>query len=376
MTENNRKYPDISFIDTDTELLVNSLIKSYEMFAGRTLYPADPTRLFILWVADIIIQERVIIDESAKQNIPRYAEGEYLDSLAEIFKDVYRLEEKPAKTTFRFYQSTILPSQQIVPKGTRVTVDGEITFKTIEDLYIKAGELYGDVLAVCQTAGEIGNDFIPGQITQIIDLFPYYEKVENITTSAGGTERETDESFYERMRESVESFSTAGPEGAYIYHAKTASSQVADVSATSPERGVVDVRVLLRDGELPGKEVLKDVETAISADNTRPLTDFITVSAPEVVLFNIGFTYYIPKPSANSGTVIAEEVEKAVNEYKKWQTEKMGRDINPSYLISLLMKTGIKRVEVTSPIHAVVEENKVAALQNTPSIINGGVEDE
>lgn len=71
MTESNRNYPNISFVDTDTETLVNSLIKSYGMFTGRTLYPADPTRLFILWIADIIIQERVIIDESAKQNVPR-----------------------------------------------------------------------------------------------------------------------------------------------------------------------------------------------------------------------------------------------------------------------------------------------------------------
>lgn len=375
MTESNRNYPNISFVDTDTETLVNGLINSYEMFTGRTLYPADPTRLFILWIADIIIQERVIIDESAKQNVLRYAEGENLDSLAELFKDTYRLEAEAAKTTFRFYLSTALATQQIVPAGTRVTVDGEITFETTENLYIKAGELHGDVAAICQTVGTIGNDFIPGQITQIIDLFPYYEKVENITTSAGGTEEETDEAFYERMRESVESFSTAGPEGAYIYHAKTASSQVADVSVSSPERGVVDVRVLLKDGELPGEEVLNEVKAAISADKTRPLTDSVTVSAPDIVYFDIDFTYYIPAPSANSGTIIAQEIDSAITEYQKWQTEKMGRDVNPSYLISLLMKTGVKRVDVRSPVHTVIDRNKVAVLQNS-NVINGGVEDE
>lgn len=89
-----RKYPDIEFVDTDTDTLINSLIRSYELFTGRTLYPADPVRLFILWIADIIIQERINIDFSAKQNIPRYAEGEYLDSLAELFKNTYILQQR------------------------------------------------------------------------------------------------------------------------------------------------------------------------------------------------------------------------------------------------------------------------------------------
>ena len=42
MTATNRSYPDISFVETDTEAIVNALIQSYEKFTGRTLYPADP----------------------------------------------------------------------------------------------------------------------------------------------------------------------------------------------------------------------------------------------------------------------------------------------------------------------------------------------
>ena len=94
MTDNVRNYPDIHFVDTDTETLVNELIRSYEEYSGRTLYPADPMRLVILWMASAMIQERVNLDFSARQNVPRYAEGEFLDSLAEIFKDTYRLDRK------------------------------------------------------------------------------------------------------------------------------------------------------------------------------------------------------------------------------------------------------------------------------------------
>ena len=68
--------PDVEFVDTNTEHLVNKLITQYEKMIGRTLYPADPVRAFILWIASVIIQERILINESAKQNLPRYATGE------------------------------------------------------------------------------------------------------------------------------------------------------------------------------------------------------------------------------------------------------------------------------------------------------------
>ena len=369
MTQQNRGYPEISFVNTDTDTLVNALVKSYEKFTGRTLYPADPVQKFILWIADIIIQERILIDESAKQNVPRYAQGVYLDSLAEIFKDAYRLQPQAAATTFRFYLSTALPYQHLIPIGTRVAVDGNIVFETTETLYIDAGKQSGDVPAICQQVGEIGNGFVPGQITQLVDVFPYYDRVENITVSAGGAEQETDSAFYERMRESMESFSTAGPSGAYIYHAKTASPLVADVAALSP------IRVLLRDGELPTEEVLQEVQAQLSADKVRPLCDFVQVSAPDTVPLNIDATYYIPKPSQNSAAVITADVEKAVQDYIRWQTEKMGRDINPSVFVSYLMKTGIKRVVVRQPEYTVVPESEVAAL-NQCNVSSGGVEDE
>lgn len=73
--------PEVEFVDTNTEALVNKLIAGYEEITGRTLYPADPVRAFILWLASVLVQERVQINESAKQNLPRYAVGKNLDSL-------------------------------------------------------------------------------------------------------------------------------------------------------------------------------------------------------------------------------------------------------------------------------------------------------
>lgn len=375
MTTKVREYPDIHFVDTDTNTVVNALIQSYEAFTGRTLYPADPARLFILWVADIIIQERVNIDFSARQNVPRYAEGEYLDSLAELFKDAYRLEPEKAKTTLRFTLSIPLEVATIVPAGTRVTVDGEIIFQTLQALTIPAGDLFGDVEAECQTAGEIGNGFVPGQITQLIDIFPYFGSVENVSESDGGADEESDTAFYERMRESVETFSTAGPLGAYEYYAKSASALIVDVKATSPEPGEVDVRVLLSGGQLPGEEILKEVLDILNADKVRPLTDHVTVAAPETVPYDIDFTYWTQEGGAIGDDKVAENIAAAVRTFKEWQGAKMGRDVNPSYLISLLMQAGAKRVKVRSPVDTVVPDNAVAVIGET-AVVNGGAENE
>lgn len=375
MTTKVREYPDIHFVDTDTNTLVNALIQSYEAFTGRTLYPADPARLFILWVADIIIQERVNIDFSARQNVPRYAEGEYLDSLAELFKDAYRLEPEKAKTTLRFTLSIPLEVATIVPAGTRVTVDGEIIFQTMNALTIPAGDLFGDMEAECQTAGEIGNGFVPGQITQLIDIFPYFGSVENVSESDGGADEESDAAFYERMRESVETFSTAGPLGAYEYYAKSASALIVDVKATSPEPGEVDVRVLLSGGQLPGEEILKEVLDILNADKVRPLTDHVTVAAPDTVPYDIDFTYWTQEGGAVSDEKVAENIAAAVRTFKEWQGAKMGRDVNPSYLISLLMQAGAKRVKVRSPVDTVVYDNAVAVIGET-TVVNGGAESE
>lgn len=375
MATNARGYPEISFVDTDTETLVNELIQSYEMFTGRKLYPADPARLFILWIADIIIQERVNIDFSAKQNLPRYAEGEYLDSVAEIFKDAYRLEPEKAQTTLRFTLSIAREVPTAIPAGTRATVDGDIIFATLEKLTIPAGSMNGDVAAECQTAGKIGNGFIPGQINQLIDIFPYFGSVENTTESAGGADEESDTAFYERMRESVETFSTAGPLGAYEYYAKSASALIVDVKAASPSPGVVDVRVLLQNGELPGEEILNTVADKLTADTVRPLTDQVTVSAPEAIEYDIDFTYYTQEGGALSAEAVAANVQAAAEQFKKWQASKMGRDINPSYLISLLMQAGAKRVDIRSPVYTPVAENAVAQIVNT-AIVPGGAESE
>lgn len=368
--------PEVEFVHTDTEALVNKLIAGYEAVTGRTLYPADPVRAFILWLADVIIQERVLINESAKQNLPRYAQGKNLDSLCEIFHNTYRLGPAAATTMFRFHLATVLENDYIITDKLEVTVDGFVNFAITEHLIFKAGTDYADVPAVCTTKGEAGNDFLPGQVNKLIsDEFLYFKSVENITKTEGGSDEETDTALYNRMRESEESYSTAGPRGSYIYHAKSVSSQISDVSAESPKPGIVDIRIIQYKGRLPDEELIERVREYLNADDIRPLTDTVMVAAPDIVNFNINMKYFISKEKEASTNEIRQAVAAAVDRYILWQTSKMGRDINPSYFNSVLMETGIKRAEITEPAFAPVRKGSVAVI-NEESITFGGVEDE
>ena len=241
---------------------------------------------------------------------------------------------------------------------------------------IKAGETYGDVNGQCLTPGKAGNDLAIGQVKEIMDTYDYFFKIENITRTVGGADEETDASYYERLRESMESFSTAGPIGGYIYHVKKVSPAIADVTATSPEAGVVDIRILLQDGKLPTDAVISQVEEALNTSEVRPLTDKVTVSKPIESPFEVDVTYYIPRYSQASSKIIEGAAKEAVKNYITWQTAKMGRDINPSQLNSMLMAAGVKRVEIRKPAFAVVPETYVARLEGQQIVLNGGIEDE
>lgn len=378
------KYPDIEFLETDTETVISNMIALYEeeqKKAGRENYrvrPGSPERIFISWMAAVIVQQRTLINDIAKMNVPRYAakseNEEYLNSLAEIFKDTERLPASPASATFRFYISEPQQQSTIIPASTRISFDGVIMFATSEVLEIKAGETSGEVEAVCTQPGTVGNGLVAGQVKEVVDLFDHYWKAENITTTSGGAEKEDNASYYERMRDSMESFSTAGPINGYIYWTKTVSSAVLDVAVTSPEACVVDVRVILQDGQEATPAVLKEIEEALNASDIRPLTDIVTVSAPDTVDFSVDVTFYIAQPNRESAAAIEREVRAAVDDFIVWQTSKMGRDINPSYLTKMMMDAGAKRVEVRQPTFQSVEDIAVGKLQSK-TVLNGGLED-
>lgn len=272
-------------------------------------------------------------------------------------------------------KSNIRDVATIIPAGTRGTAGDNVFFAINHDVSILAGTIEAEAAASCTVAGTVGNGYLPGEINKIVDPIPYVAKMVNITTSEGGADIETDDSLREAIREAPEGFSVAGPVGEYIRIAKRASTLIVDVSVTTPKPGQVLIVPLLNEGGIPGEEMLKIVETACNERSVRPLTDQVIVKAPDIVKFNVEVTYYINRADEAQSISIQSGVAKAVNDYVIWQKSKLGRDINPDELISLIKKAGAKRVFIASPNFQVIEENNIAIAENV-SVILGGMEDE
>ncbi|WP_020616158.1 baseplate assembly protein [Paenibacillus daejeonensis] len=366
--------PEIQFVGTDPEEIRNQIITVYEAVSGRRLFPGDPVRLFLMAMANVIIQQRVLINDSAKQNLLRYARGPMLDHLGALV-ETERLPEGAARTTMQFDLSAPLLQTAIIPQGTRTSPGGELYFATMEPVEIPPGILSIQVTSICLEAGEIGNGYVPGQINILVDPLPYVASVANVTESAGGTDVEADDPYRERIYTSPERFSVAGPRGAYEYWARTASTGIADVLVYSPAPVEVEIRVLMSGGELPTPDILSAVDEVVNDQRIRPLTDKVTVLAPDEITYEINLTYWIAEGNATSSVAIQAAVNQAITDYVLWQKSRIGRDINPSELSRRVMNAGALRVEIASPVFTAVDETDVA-IAGGITVTYGGLQDD
>lgn len=377
---------EYNFVSTDSAEIISAITAKYEELTGRTLLPSDPDKVFIQWVAGVIIQERIILNYTANQNIPSRAVGQNLDALGEMIYNVFRPHAEPSVCTMRFRISAPQETAIDIPKGTRVTdSSGKYTWETVEDTIVPIGAIFADVIAQCTTPGSIGNGFAPGQINTLVDIdnVLFYESCFNIDTSNSGTEEATDAEYYELMRAGLEAFSTAGPRGAYEYHAKAISTSIADVCAINPvdKPGHVEIYAIMADGSIADDGTKNAIFKACNDEMVRPLTDMVEVKDPEVVDFDVDLTFYVDRTESKPIQDVLAAVQSAVNEYTEWQCKKIGRDINPSRLMWLLRDVGAKRMEIRSPVFVPLRDGAERLTPQTAriksvNIINGGYEDE
>ena len=357
--------PDINFVDTNAEANLNRIVQGYEAASGRTLGQADPIMVFLKSIAYENLLLRNAIDFTGKQNLLYYATGDYQDHLGYLL-DVERNEPKRALTTLRFTLASPQPSNIIIPLNTKVS-DGNYTFQTTEVTQIVAGQLTVDVGAESVISGDETNNISIDRINQFIDVIPYIEKVSNLTDTSGGANTESDDSYKKRIALAPSSFSVAGPYEAYKFWALTANQNIIDVAVVNKEErtqdiqyaGVVEVYPLIKSGQPATVEILGQVLEILSNKKVRPLTDKVETLAPIQVDYTIDLKYYIHTDDGANANIIQSKVSNAVQDFIKWQYEKLGRDINPSELTRLIVNAGAKRVDIISPIFTALDEFEI-----------------
>lgn len=363
-------FEEYEAIDSDAWEIKRDMIDKFQELSGRSLTEASPETLIFSTVAYQLALLEEKYNDDIKQNYLRFARDERLDLKGEFYGNRgKRLIEQPAVATFRFYISSIQTTDSVIPKGSRIRYN-ELYFETDEEYKITKGNLSVDGKATCNTLGIIGNGIPVGQIKDMVDIFPNYAKVENITESNSGTNKEADESYRERIREIPESFTTAGSSGAYAFWTKTASTNIIDVKVHSPSATNVDIYIWTDIGAV-SQELKEKVKAVLNEENVRPLTDNVNIKEPNKINYSIDFDYYIDKDNETLVNVIKSNVDKTVQEYVEWQKEKIGKDINPDELIKRLKIAGVKRVVLRNPVFQKLNFNQVAINNRITSNYQG-----
>lgn len=354
-----KNLPDINFATADVDELTQETVKLAEKILGRSIAKADPVFLLIKIFLNVICQQRLLIDQTAKQNLLAYATGDALDHLAALV-GVERLPASAATVHVRVKLSTSREQVTTIKKGTRITADDQIFFALDEAVLFLSGTTSMTATATCTTEGIAGNGFAPDELNRIVDPQPFLLSITNTTTSDGGSDIESDDSLRERIHIAPEKFSCAGSAGAYAAHTKDVSTLIADVYVTSPVPGDVEVYPLMTGGELPSDEMLLKIFDHLDEKTIRPLTDTVRVLAPAKISYDLDADYFISYDDAAQASTIQANVQAAVDDFIGWQRGKLGLDINPSKFIALLMAAGAKRVEVRAPAFVVVNDASVA----------------
>lgn len=374
--------PDISFIEYKTvDDVKANMVADYEAYmteaTGKpyTLPRVSRDRFKLYAAAAQIYQAMKYVDVKGKMDTVKYSVGDFLDLLGAFRCGATRNQAAAAVTTIRFTLSAARASVMAVPQGTRIAA-GQLFFETSVYTEIPAGDLTADIPATCMTAGETGNGLAPGELKTLVDPVPYVQSVENTSTSSGGADRESDESFAARIFIAPGKYSTAGSRNGYEYHVQDYSSAIGGVHVSSDQAaGTVDIVFVMADGSLPSAEMISAMSQHMSAETLRPMNDLVTVHAPAEVKYTVSLTYYINQSDNNRAVAIQQAVSAAVDSYVAWQ-RKIGRDINPSKLLALVMGAGAKRAQITAPIFTAIPADSIAAIDGAASITYGGLEDD
>ena len=411
------RFEDLKFAEDDARVLADRLKDIYEAIRrthgepGFRQRPADPERLMQLTEAAILAQVNQNIDYAGKGGLLFFADEHTVEHIGYLYGDRgARLDASYSLTTIRYTLSVKRTVKTVISKGSRVTADNKIFFATITTLEIPAGELVGEVEAKSLTAGIEGDGFAVGTIKNMVDRVPFVASVENITPSTGGEEEESLEAYKIRLRLLPESFSVAGPDGAYEFWGRTANPGIVDAKAWQPDLdmesfkeflepwgitnasgfykalgdyyrdsgtgpGNVNITVLMKEGELPSEEVLHQVKETLSERTRRPLTDYIHVLPPETKDFSVSFQYWIETERATEAASIIDAVDKAVERYIAWQKSQLGLDILPDMLHKLIMDCGVKRLEIEAPVFTELLPNEVAQFTGDKTVVYMGLED-
>ena len=220
----------------------------------------------------------------------RTATGIYLDRKAEDY-GLVRHYARPTWGVVTFYgnDGVQIPSGTVVAApayGVRFTVVGQVT--------IQDGEATASVQ--CLTEGSAGN--VPANtVIQMVNKIPGVTSCTNKEAFTGGTDREEDEDFRERLYFKIRYPATSGN----IYHYQQWATEVSGVGAVKVlplwnGPGTVKVSIIDSEGRAADEDLIAEVQEYIDPEPQRngggqaPIGALVTVSTATEKAVNVSAT--------------------------------------------------------------------------------------
>lgn len=372
---------DVSFMgDITLEGLKKKIVEEYNAayleITGENKTVPDEQLAIMYAAAALFYQLAEAINSKAKQNLLKYSSGTYLDNIGISRGGLTRKQAESAVVMVRFTASAVRQNVIGIPEGTRVTGgSGRIYFATTEYAEIAPGEEYVDVPCMATAGGAAANDFEIGELNMLVDPIAYIGSVSNTDAPTGGTDAESDDAFAERIYDSRYTYSTAGAEQAYIYYTKAFSTLIDDVVVLNPSDANIDIYILMADRTQATSAFLEELENYLDDPDIKPLTDNITVKNVTRVNYAISVEYKIYDTDLSKLAEIQKAIAAAAEEFKTWQSARIGRDISSQKLISLLIAAGAAQVTIASPLDTKVEANEIAYCESTSIEYKGYIEE-
>lgn len=334
-----------TFVERDPEIIQAECKAKLEELLGREIQPAQVEQLILNFVTyrELLLLNR--FNAGMRQMLYQFSTAPVLDYIASLVA----IERLPAARAGCTVQFTLVEGHGtvLIPEGTRISsIDGAAIFKTDADIVVEPQANTVNVTALADIAGKGSNGYVPGAINKILDPLAFVALVENIDTTGGGSDVESDEQLRERIKLAPSQYSSAGSRSSYLFYAKSANALITDVSVSSPVPGTVLI-VPLTEADTTPAQVLDDIYNVCSAENVRPLTDTVIAAAPIRKDYNIAVDIVLYE-GADAATEQAAIIG-VLEEYTKEKRAKLGLDIIRSHIAQKCRLANVYDVAVVAP---------------------------
>ena len=333
----NLPYPGVIEELNYDELLkgIKGLFKIYLPDKEIALLESDNYSALLETLAYRELLLRARINSAVKSMLLPFAQGSDLDNIVAIY-GIERLKGEKPTAGIELSLSTPRDADTIIPAGTVLTSDNGDVAYVKETAIVKKGELKTTAVSVL----DIFIKSSPLKCEYIQTPLPFVLKAKQLSEFEGGAERESDDRLRERAVLSLERFSTAGSAKAYTYQTLSANAKVLECSVLNGGAGVVQIYLKTTD---MSEETRADVESFLSAEKVRPLTDNLSVLNATKIDVKVVATLEL------TDMLFQNEVAKVISALPT--SLSLGEDLNLSYIYKNLHTNGVYRVSLKEPLN-------------------------